>query len=65
VAPAVQGPVRVGADEPQVGLVHRRRGLERPAMGLTGQPGGGALAQLVADRRQELLGGLRVAPLDR
>ena len=45
-----------GADEPQVGLVHQRRGLERLAGLLPRQALSGQLPQLVVDQRQELLG---------
>ena len=41
-----------------------RRGLERLAQPLAGEPLGRERAQLVVDQRQELLGRLRVALLD-
>src|SRR5262249_39639213 len=65
VAPALPGPLRPTADQPQVGLVDQRRGLERLAGLLLRQLPGGQLAQLVVDQRQELLGRLAVALPDR
>ena len=53
------------ADEAEVGLVDQGGGLERLAGLLPGQPPGGELAQLVVDQGQELLGGPRLALLDR
>ena len=55
----------LAAHQPQVGLVDQGRRLERLARLLLRQPLGGQLAQLVVDERQELLGGGRVAVLDR
>ena len=59
-------PVRapVAADQPQVGFVDQRRGLQRLPGLLLGQPLRGQLAQFVVDQRQELLRGVRVALLD-
>ena len=53
------------SDQPQVRLVDQGGGLERLPGLLLRQPLGGQLAQLVVDQRQELLGGLGVALLDR
>src|SRR5262249_51781953 len=61
VPPAVPGPGRVRAHQPQVGLVDQRGGLERLAGPLPGQPLGRQFAQLVVDQRQELPGGGGVA----
>ena len=52
-------------DQPQVRLVDEGRRLERLPRLLLRQPLGGQFAQLVVDQRQQLLGGLRVALLDR
>jgi hypothetical protein len=65
VAAALPGPLRAPADQPQVGLLHQRRGLERLAGLLLGELPGRELAQLVVDQGQELLGRLAVALLDR
>ena len=51
----------LAADQPEVGLVDQGGRLERLAGLLRGQPGGGELAQLVVDERQQLGRGLRVA----
>ena len=48
------------ADEPEVRLVDQGGGLEGLAGLLAGQPGGGELAQLVVDEREQLGGGLWV-----
>ena len=53
------------SDQPEVRLVDQGGGLERLAGLLLRQPLGGQLAQLVVDQRQELLGRLGVALLDR
>ena len=55
---------RVAADQPEVRLVDQGGGLEGLARLLVGQPGGGELAQLVVDEREQLGRGLRVAGLD-
>ncbi len=65
VAPAVPGPHRVRIHQPQIGLVDQGRGLERLARLLVREPQGCQLPQLVVDQRQQLLGGPRVALLDR
>ena len=49
----------------EVGLVNQGRGLERLPWLLPGHLRGRQPAQLVVDQRQQLLGGLRVALLDR
>ena len=65
VAPAVPACSAARVHQPQVGLVDQGRGLEGLPGLLAGQPLGGQLAQLVVDQRQELLGRLGVALLDR
>ncbi len=52
-------------DQPEIRVVDQGGGLERLPGLLLRQPEGGQLAQLVVDQRQELLGGARVALLDR
>ena len=59
-----QGRASSASDQPQVGLVDQGGGLERLAGLLLRQPLRGEPAQLVVDQRQQLLGGLGVAPLD-
>src|ERR1035438_5569240 len=58
------GPARCGrlpvGTEAQPGLVHERRSLERMPVGLAGHFRTGQLAQLVINKRQQLLGGLRI-----
>ena len=53
------------ADEPEIGLVHQVGRLEALPRGLAGEPLGGQPAQFLVDQGQELLGGPRVALLDR
>ena len=65
VPAAVPVPGLLPAHQPEVGLVDQGGGLERLARLLLGQLLGRQLAQLVVDERQELLGGVRVALLDR
>ena len=50
--------------QPQVRLVHQRRGLQRLARLLVGQLGGGQFAQLLVDQRQQLLRSGWVAGFD-
>ena len=52
-------------DQPEVGLVDQGRGLERLPRLLLGQLLRGQPAELVIDQRQQLLGGLGIALLDR
>ena len=59
---ALPRPAGIAADQPQVGLVHQGRGVERLAGRFAGQPTARPAAQLVIDQRQELAGGLRLAP---
>jgi hypothetical protein len=58
VSPAVPSPVRVAADQSQVGLVHQSRGLERLTRRLSRQLPSGQPAQLVVDQREQLAGRL-------
>jgi hypothetical protein len=60
-------PLRLGpfADEPEIGRVHQVRRLEGLPRALAREPLGGQSAQFLIDKRQELLGCLLVAPLDR
>jgi hypothetical protein len=51
-------------NEAQVGFVHESGGLECQARLLVHQALRGQLAQFVVDKRQELLGGLRLASFD-
>jgi len=53
------------AHQPQIRLVHQRRRLQRLSRLLLGEAGGGELAELVIDQRQQLLGGQRIAGLGR
>ena len=53
------------ADEPEIGLVDQIGRLEGLPRGLAGEPLGGQPAQFLVDQGQELLGGPRVALLDR
>ena len=55
----------LGIDQPEVGLVDQGGGLEGLPRLLLGQLLRGQFAQLVVDQRQQLLGGLGVALLDR
>ena len=48
-------------DEPEIGLMHQRRRLQRLTGFLLSQLGGGQLPQLLIHQRQELFGGTRVA----
>ena len=50
--------------EPDIGLMHQRRGLQRLTRFLLSQLGGGQLPQLLIHQRQELFGGTRVARFD-
>src|SRR5258708_38600798 len=64
MAPAVASALCISADQPEVCLVHERRGAERLPRLFLSQLRRRQLAQLVVDQRQELLGGARVALLD-
>src|SRR5208283_2085372 len=48
------------AAQAQPGLVHERRRLKRVPVGFAGHLRIGELAQLIIDKRQQLLGGLRI-----
>ncbi len=52
-------------DQPQIGLVDQGRGVERLPRRLPGQLVRRQPAQLLVDEREQLLGGLWVALLDR
>jgi len=54
----------VVANQPQPGLVHQRRRLECIACGFVRHLGGGKLAQLLVNQRQQFFGGLGVAVLN-
>ena len=54
----------LGIHQPDVRLMHQRRGLQRLARLLLGHLGGGQLPQFLVDQRQELLGRLRFALFD-
>ena len=54
VAASVPGPVGIDADQPQVRLVHQRRGLERLPGRLPRHPLRGQPPQLVVDQGQQL-----------
>ena len=54
----------LGIHQPDIRLVHQRRGLKRVARILLGYLPGRKPAQLVVDQRQEPLGGPSVALLD-
>ena len=61
------GRVRIGTGGPQqphVGFVHQRRGLERLPRLLLGQLGSGQFSQFVIHQRQQLLGRAWVAVLN-
>src|SRR5262249_7401166 len=60
-------PLRLGTltDEPEIGLVHQIGRLKALPRILAREPPAGQLAQFLVDQRQELLGCLQVAPLDR
>ena len=49
------------ADQPQVGFVNQRGGVEGVAGGFGGHARGGELPELIVDERQQLSGGLAVA----
>ena len=49
-------PCLVATDEPQIGLMHQRRGLQSLSRLLVIQPVSGQPTQLVIDKRQKLLG---------
>ena len=55
---------RVGADQPQIRLMDQRRGLKRLAGLLLGQLPGRQFAKLFINQREQLSGGLAVAPID-
>src|SRR5207248_7637883 len=61
VPAAVPRPFGVAHDEPEVGLVDQRGGLERLARLLLGQPGGCQLPQFVVHEWQQFGRGVRVA----
>src|SRR5262249_43632476 len=63
VSPAVPDPVRVAADQPQVGLMHQGRGLERLTRRLAGQLLSSQAAQLVVDQREQRAGRLPLPPV--
>ena len=54
----------VDVDQPEIGLVHQGRGLQRLPRLLLGQFLRGQLPQFVVDQRQKLLGGSRIALFD-
>jgi hypothetical protein len=58
VSPALPPPIRIDADQSQIGLVHQGRGLERLTRRLAGQLPSGQPAQLVVDQRKQLAGRL-------
>src|SRR5262249_19275217 len=53
------------ADEPEIGLVDQIGRLKALPRRRARESVGGQAAQFLVDQRQELLGGLQVAPLDR
>src|SRR5262249_30679086 len=55
----------VGIDQPDVRFMNQSGGLQCLARLLLRQPSGGEFAQLVIYQRQELLGGSRIARIDR
>jgi len=59
------GALLVAADETQVGFMNQGGGLERLPRPLLGKPAGGQPTQLVVDKRQQLVRGVRVALLNR
>ena len=63
--PRLFQPRALSVHQAEIRLVHQGRRLERLAGPLLGQLPRGQPAQLVVDQRQELVGGLRVALLDR
>ena len=65
VAAAVPQAARVGADQPQVSLVHEGRRLERLPRRLARQLPRRQATELVIDQREQLLHRPRVAVLDR
>src|SRR5262249_57371755 len=62
---AVPERLRAGADELEIRLVDQGRGLEGVSRPLASEAPGRQPAQLFVDERQELLGGVRVALVDR
>ena len=64
VAAAVPVLDLVGIHEPEVRLVHQRRGLERLPGLLLRQFVCRKFSQLLVNKRQEMLGGVRIAALD-
>jgi hypothetical protein len=65
MSPSVPLLLVLGTHQPQVRLMHERRGLERLAGLLLGQPRGSQFAQLVIDEWQKLLCGPQCATISR